>query len=183
MEKFTRVMRGYDPDEVNNFLDQVIKRVEKMIADIDKKNKLIEAQKEEIRKLKENAEKNENVKEKLEQYERMENTLNRAILMAQKTSDQLKLTAHRESEIIIDDAKKNASRIVNDALMKAEKIENEAETTKRNVNILKRRLKNIIESQLEIIDDIDDLEIWIHVLKWGRFLLKTLIKLILICYN
>ena len=183
MEKFTRVMRGYDPDEVNNFLDQVIKRVEKMIADIDKKNKLIEAQKEEIRKLNENAEKNENVKEKLQQYERMENTLNRAILMAQKTSDQLKLTAHRESEIIIDDAKKNASRIVNDALMKAEKIENEAETTKRNVNILKRRLKNIIESQLEIIDDIDDLEIWIHVLKWGRFLLKTLIKLILICYN
>ena len=159
MEKFTRVMRGYDPDEVNNFLDQVIKRVEKMIADIDKKNKLIEAQKEEIRKLNENAEKNENVKEKLQQYERMENTLNRAILMAQKTSDQLKLTAHRESEIIIDDAKKNASRIVNDALMKAEKIENEAETTKRNVNILKRRLKNIIESQLEIIDDIDDLEI------------------------
>ena len=159
MEKFTRVMRGYDPDEVNNFLDQVIKRVEKMIADIDKKNKLIVAQKEEIRKLIENAEKNENVKEKLEQYERMENTLNRAILMAQKTSDQLKLTAHRESEIIIDDAKKNASRIVNDALMKAEKIENEAETTKRNVNILKRRLKNIIESQLEIIDDIDDLEI------------------------
>ena len=41
MEKFTRVMRGYDPDEVNNFLDQVIKRVEKMIADIDKKNKKI----------------------------------------------------------------------------------------------------------------------------------------------
>ncbi len=159
MEKFTRVMRGYDPDEVNNFLDQVIKRVEKMIADIDKKNKLIETQKEEIQKLKENIEQGANDKEKLQQYERMENTLNRAILMAQKTSDQLKLTAHRESEIIIDDAKKNASRIVNDALMKAEKIENEAETTKRNVNILKRRLKNIIESQLEIIDDIDDLDI------------------------
>ena len=159
MEKFTRVRRGYDPDEVNNFLDQVIKRVEKMIADIDKKNKLIETQKEEIQKLKENIEQGANDKEKLQQYERMENTLNRAILMAQKTSDQLKLTAHRESEIIIDDAKKNASRIVNDALMKAEKIENEAETTKRNVNILKRRLKNIIESQLEIIDDIDDLDI------------------------
>ena len=51
MEKFTRVMRGYDPDEVNNFLDQVIKRVEKMIADIDKKNKLIESKNEEIKKL------------------------------------------------------------------------------------------------------------------------------------
>ena len=80
-------------------------------------------------------------------------------MMAQKTSDQLKISAHRESEIILDDAKKNASRIVNDALIKAEKIENDAETMKRNINVLKRRLKNIIESQLEIIDDIDDLEL------------------------
>lgn len=159
MEKFTRVMRGYDPDEVNNFLDQVIKRVERMIADIDKKNKLIENQKEEIKKLQDSIEETSAMKEKLDQYERMESTLNRAIIMAQKTSDQLKMTAHRESEIIIDDAKKNASRIVNEALIKAEKIENDADTMKRNINVLKRRLKNIIESQLEIIDDIDKLDL------------------------
>ena len=159
MEKFTRVMRGYDPDEVNNFLDQVIKRVEKMIADIDKKNKLIESQNEEIKELKENIKSADGLKEKLEQYERMENTLNRAIMMAQKTSDQLKITAHRESEIILEDAKKNASRIVNDALMKAEKIESDADAMKRNINVLKHRLKNIIESQLEIIDDIDHLDL------------------------
>ena len=79
--------------------------------------------------------------------------------MAQKTSDQLKVAASRESEIIIDDAKKNASRIVNDALMKAEKIENDADMVKRNINVLKRRLKNIIESQLDIINDIDKLDI------------------------
>ena len=125
MEKFTRVMRGYDPDEVNNFLDQVIKRVEKMIADIDAKNKLIVDKNDEIRRLKSKIDETSALKEKLEQYERMESTLNRAILMAQKTSDQLKVAAHRESEIILDDAKKNASRIVNEALIKAEKIEND----------------------------------------------------------
>ena len=159
MEKFTRVMRGYDPDEVNNFLDQVIKRVEKMIADIDAKNKLIVDKNDEIRKLKLKLEETTALKEKLEQYERMENTLNRAIIMAQKTSDQLKIAAHHESEIILDDAKKNASRIVNDALIKAEKIENDAEMTKRNINVLKRRLKSIIESQLDIINDIDKFDI------------------------
>ena len=159
MEKFTRVMRGYNPDEVNNFLDQVIKRVEKMIADIDAKNKLIVDKNDEIRKLKSKLEETNALKEKLEQYERMESTLNRAILMAQKTSDQLKVAAHHESEIILDDAKKNASRIVNEALIRAEKIENDAEMMKRNINVLKHRLKNIIESQLEIIDDIDKLDI------------------------
>ena len=159
MEKFTRVMRGYDPDEVNNFLDQVIKRVEQMIADIDAKNKLIVDKNDEIRRLKSKIDETSALKEKLEQYERMESTLNRAILMAQKTSDQLKVAAHRESEIILDDAKKNASRIVNEALIKAEKIENDADMMKRNINVLKRRLKNIVESQLEIIDDMDKLDI------------------------
>ena len=159
MEKFTRVMRGYDPDEVNNFLDQVIKRVEKMIADIDAKNKLIVDKNDEIRRLKSKIDETSALKEKLEQYERIESTLNRAILMAQKTSDQLKVAAHRESEIILDDAKKNASRIVNEALIKAEKIENDADMMKRNINVLKRRLKNIVESQLEIIDDMDKLDI------------------------
>ncbi len=159
MEKFTRVMRGYDPEEVNNFLDQVIKRVEKMIADIDAKNKLIVDKNDEIRRLKSKLEQTNALKEKLEQYERMESTLNRAILMAQKTSDQLKVAASRESEIILDDAKKNASRIVNEALIKAEKIENDADMVKRNINVLKRRLKNIIESQLDIINDIDKLDL------------------------
>ena len=152
-------MRGYDPEEVNNFLDQVIKRVEKMIADIDAKNKLIVDKNDEIRRLKSKLEQTNALKEKLEQYERMESTLNRAILMAQKTSDQLKVAASRESEIILDDAKKNASRIVNEALIKADKIENDADMVKRNINVLKRRLKNIIESQLDIINDIGKLDL------------------------
>ena len=31
MEKFSRVLRGYDPDEVNSFLDKVIAKVEAMV--------------------------------------------------------------------------------------------------------------------------------------------------------
>lgn len=158
MDKFTRTLRGYDPDEVNNFLDQVIKRVEKMVADIDTKNKLIIEKNEKIKFLQSKYEEVNTLKEKLAQYEKMESTLNHAIIMAQKTSDQLKVAAHKERDIIIDDAKKNASRIVNDALIRAEKIESDADNVKRNINVLKRRLKNIIESQLEIIDDIDKLD-------------------------
>ena len=158
MEKFNRTLRGYDPEEVNNFLDEVIGRVEKLVSDINEKNELIKEKDKEIKLLEEKLEENNGLREKVEQYERMETTLNKAIFMAQKTSDQLKVAAHRESEIILDDAKKNASRIVNEALLRAEKIENDASNTKRNINILKRRLKNIIESQLEIIDDIDELD-------------------------
>ena len=152
MEKFNRILRGYDPEEVNGFLDKVIARVEDMVSEIEKKDKEIEDLKKQIEDV-------TSLKEKLAQYERMEDTLNRAILMAQKTSDQLKVAAHKESEIVLDDAKKNANRIVNEALIRAEKIENDAITLKRNVDVFKRRLKGIIESQLEVIDEIDKIDL------------------------
>ena len=152
MEKFNRTLRGYDPDEVNAFLDNVIAKVEQMVTEMDKKDAAINELKGKLKEL-------EPLEEKLEQYERMEDTLNRAIMMAQKTSDQLKIAAHRESEVVMNDAKKNANRIVNEALLRAEKIESETMTLKRNVNIFKRRLKSIVESQLEVIDEMDKIEL------------------------
>ena len=86
MEKFNRALRGYDPEEVNAFLDQVITQVEKMIAEGKEKDK-------KIYELQHLEQENIHLKEKLEQYERMESTLNKAIIMAQKTSEQIKVSA------------------------------------------------------------------------------------------
>lgn len=152
MEKFKRALRGYDPDEVNRFLDQIIKQVEEMIEEIkDRDSKIIELEKI--------AQENVRLKDKIEQYERMEGTLNKALFMAQKTSEQIKLSAHQESTILLEEAKQNANRIVNEALLRAEKTELEVNMLKRNVNIFKRRLRDIIETQLEIVDDIEKIEL------------------------
>lgn len=152
MDKFNRALRGYDPNEVNDFLDRVIKQVEVIIeSNKQKDKKLVE--------LASLAEENAKLKDKLAQYERMESTLNKAILMAQKTSDQMRFQAHQESELILSDAKKNADRIINDALIQAEKTELEANTLKRNISIFKRKIKGIIEAQLEVVDELDKTEI------------------------
>ena len=152
MEKFNRTLRGYDPEEVNKFLDQVIKQVEDMVNDLNVKN-------ERIKTLEHFEQENKALKEKLAQYQRTEETLNRAIMIAQKTSDQMRLAANQECEAIINDAKRNASRIVNEALVRAEKTEREANTLRRNINIFKRRLKDIIETQLAMVDEIDTMDI------------------------
>ena len=151
MEKFNRTLRGYDPVEVNAFLDQVIGQVEKMVSE----GKVKDAK---IRELKNVELENKALREKLMQYERMENTLNKAILMAQKPSEQIKLNAIKESETILEDAKRNASRIVNESLLRAEKTEMEANMLKRNINIFKRRLRSIIEEQLEMVNDIEKVD-------------------------
>lgn len=152
MEKFNRTLRGYDPIEVNQFLDQIIKQVESIVHD----NKIKDAQ---IKELEERLTKTKNLENQVEQYERMEGTLNRAILLAQKTSDQMRSSAEQEGRLVVEDAKKNANRIINEALMKAEKIENDTVRLKRNINIFKRRLKDIVEAQIEVIDEIETIDL------------------------
>ncbi len=141
MEKFSTALRGYRKEEVNKFVDDVIKQVEEMLSDLKKKDL-------EIAEL----------KNSLEKYKNLEDTLNRAIYLAEDTSSQMKKQARDESENIINDAKKNASRIVNEALMQAEKTQMENLALKRNIITFKKRLRSILESQLELVDDIDHLD-------------------------
>ncbi len=152
MEKFNRTLRGYDPDEVNSFLDKVIGQVETMIDQIKEKDaRISELEKIEIE--------NNRLKEKIAQYERMEATVSKTIMMAQKTSEQVRVSTQKEVETILDEARKNANRIVNEALLRAEKTEQEANMLRRNINIFKRRVRNIVEAQLEVIDEMDQVEL------------------------
>lgn len=159
MEKFNRTLRGYDPDEVNEFLDKIIGRVETMVQEIKKKDEIIAEKDRQIQKSGNLIEENKNLKEKLAQYERIEGTLNRAIMMAQKTSDQMRLAASKEGELLIEEAKKNANRIVNEALLRAEKTEVEANMLRRNISIFKRRIKDIVEAQLEVVEELEKVEL------------------------
>lgn len=155
MERFSRTLRGYDPDEVNKFLDQVIGHVEKMIKSMKDKDKAIEFLKDRNVKLEAALKKAINDNKEKDQFQKMESSINSTMAMAQKTSDQMKVNAHRESQIILDNARKNANRIVNEALMKAEKSELEAERLQRDLAIFKRKMRDLLETQLELVQDMN----------------------------
>ena len=89
----------------------------------------------------------------------MEETLKRTIMMAERTTEQVKLNAYQERDVIVGDAKKNANRIINEALMRSENIQREADSLRRNVVVFKKRLRDVIETQLEVIDDIEKIEL------------------------
>lgn len=138
MRKFNNSFPGYNKNEVNSFVKNVTTEYESMLNNLKMRDKEIE-----------------NLKKELEHYKNIESTLNRAILIAEESSQSIKKTAFDESKIIIEDAKKNASRIINNALMKAEKVEMEANNLKRQVAQYKRRYKNILEEQLDEIERLD----------------------------
>ncbi len=149
---------NYSSEEIDAFLNNVIDQVEKMIEESKHKNDLIIVQDRRIKDLEKELEDYNLLKEKVSQYEKMEETINTAVNMAQKTSDQIRNNANKERDFMLEDARRNANRIVNEALLKAEKAEMEAENLKRNVNIFKRKMKGIIEAQLEMVDDIEKVE-------------------------
>ncbi|MBQ7140187.1 MAG: DivIVA domain-containing protein [Bacilli bacterium] len=142
MKKFKRSLRGYNTKEVNAFVNEVVSQVEIMVNQIKEKDLKIQA-----------------LNANLLKYKNMEETLNKSIVMAQETSEQMRRMARIESENIISDAKKNANKIVNDALTRASKVEAETAVLKKNINIFKTRLKNIIEQQLQMVDDMDNIDI------------------------
>lgn len=152
MEKFSKTLHGYNPTEVNQFLDNVIGKVEKMVAELkDKDSKIAELSKLDLE--------NKALNEKINQYERTEAVVNKAIVMAERTSEQIKVSAYKEAEAMIEDAKNKANRIINEALLKAEKAEQEANMLRRNINIFKRRIKDIISAQLDVVDEMDDIDL------------------------
>ena len=151
MDGFTKTSKGYDPKEVNQFLDAVIAQVEEIIKDSKKKT-------EKLQELASLEQENKRLKDKIATYQRLEKTLNNSILMASKTATNIKANAEHEAEITLNDAKQNANRIINEALIRSEKIENSADLLKRNVTIYKKRLRSLIETQLELVDDIEKIE-------------------------
>ena len=142
MDKFSLETNGYNREEVNLFISDVIKETERIINRIKKQNLEIDQ-----------------LKKELEHYKKMESTLNNAINYYEETSKNLKDLAEEESNIIIEKAKNNASRIVNEALTRAEQIEKNSELLEKNIQVFKKKLKLIIEQQLKVADEIELLEL------------------------
>jgi len=141
LKKFSTKLNGYDKTEVNSFVNEVAKNYEEILNSLKERDKKIS-----------------DLTEKLSYYANLESTLNKAIFVAEDASTQIKRIARDESVAIVEEAKKNASRIINNALIKAEKTESDSENLQRKINIYKRRIKQILEEQISLIEEIDDID-------------------------
>jgi len=138
MEKFGYEENGYNREEVNQFISDVIKGTEEIVVRV--KNQEIELEK---------------LRKELEFYKNKQNFTTTSIIRAEEAGENIRKIALEESEIIINNAKQNASRIINEALIKAETLENHTKRLEENVRIYKAKLKVIIEQQKVIIDEMD----------------------------
>ena len=132
MKRFSIVNNGYNIEEVNNFIDIVIAKLEKLSA--DNNNYL-----QELEKLKKQANQNTDIK------------VAKALVAAQETTDKMKELAKAEADLIVKEAKDNASAIVQEALVNSQKTEQEYQLLKKKYNVYKAKMESLIKSQLELL--------------------------------
>lgn len=138
MEKFSYEQNGYSRSDVNQFISEVIVETEKLIS-------VVKKQKLEI----------EELKKELDHYKSSEGILNNLIITATEANKELKSFVQEEKEEIIISAKNNASKIVNEALLEAKRQEDRKNELQEEISSLKRKLRNIIDEQEELISNID----------------------------
>ena len=95
---FRRVMRGYDADAVDNFLDEVVARMEELVRE----NQAL-------------AGKSAQMTEAIADYRERERAMNDALVSAQQLREGMREQAQRESDLVLREARAEGERIIADA--------------------------------------------------------------------
>lgn len=145
-KEFKKVFRGYDIDEVDDFLEQVVEEYER----IYKENITL---KEKINIL----------NDKIEHYSNMESTLQNTLVLAQTAAEQAKENSRKEAEMILKNAKDKSEEIIRQANEKANtliaeaqqkvlNINKEHEMIRQEFNMFKSRFIGLLNAQLETLE-------------------------------
>jgi cell division initiation protein len=95
---FRRVMRGYDADAVDNFLEEVALRMEEL-----------------VRENTSYAPKISSMTEAIAEYRERERAMNEALVSAQQLREDMREQAQREAELALREARAEGERIIADA--------------------------------------------------------------------
>jgi len=145
-KEFKRSFRGYNEDEIDEFLDQVVNDYEKLFRDNDKL-------KEEVARLQKDA----------ESYKEREKSINDTLLLAQKTAQEvtdnarqtaadMKENAAKECENMRNEASVEAKKQIEEAANKVRAIVAEYDRLVRDKNKFLRKVKLTMESELAVLN-------------------------------
>lgn len=160
---FSTKFRGYDIDEVEEFLDIIVNDYEELIRENREKEAKIR-----------------NLEERLIYFDEMKDSLSQSVLIAQDTAERVKQAAQERSGNIVQQAEQDAQRLLDRAKYKAndilrqatdnaKRVAVETEELKNKTRVFHQRLKSTIESQLSIVDSPD----WEDILRPTAAYLQT----------
>lgn len=144
-KSFTRIKNGFEPTEVEQYLEQLSHEIERLKEDKKQLEKVLEERDAHIQSFKE-----------------VEKSVGEAIVSAQRAADETKAAAQRERDAIIQKAQAEASQIVNDGLEKARRLSFQTEDMKRQSKVFRSRFRMLVEAQLDLLKSDD----WEYLLNY-----------------
>jgi cell division initiation protein len=136
-KEFRHSLRGYNEEEVDQFLDQVADEFERLFKEnIDLSERL------------------EALQNKVNEFEMQRQTINNTLVTAQRSADDIVVRANGEADSIVAHANARAKEIVNDALAKKQQVRGELLRIKQAEEEFRERYKTLLESNLRAITEV-----------------------------
>jgi cell division initiation protein len=134
-QPFRRKLWGCDPDEVSSFLKLVASEFEEIIHQNNESGTQIKM-----------------LEQKLEQFVKIERILNETLITAQKATDEARVNAQKEAELIIKDSIVRSERYENEARNRAHDLEGDIITLRNQRDSFLARFKAMLITQLNLLD-------------------------------
>jgi cell division initiation protein len=134
-KEFKKSFKGYNENEVDEFLDKVIGDYERIYR--------------------ENGELKDRISidnERIESYNSMEKSLQSTLLIAQTTAEDIIANSRKKAEMITKEAEEQARRIIEEANSSVININRDFEELKKEVQVFKTRFKTLLESEIESLN-------------------------------
>ena len=149
-KKFSKqMMNGYNVEEVDDFLDELVEDYGKNYKELTTLNAKIDE-----------------LTNNLSHYRNIEATLQNTLLIAQTTAEEVKNVAKQQSDQIVSEAQNQADTILREARANARKSiedinqqlqmkEKALEEIKKQFDIYKAKMESLLISQLELLKEIN----------------------------
>lgn len=132
---FKKALQGYDRTEVDQFLDEVIETLE----DDAQQNAALEAEIADLR-------------ERISHFKAMEESLQNTLVLAQRTADEVKASAHKEADIIKEQARLAAERDIASYTDAASEARRESQRAAEAAEKAKGELRGLLMTHLSLLE-------------------------------
>ena len=132
-QTFSRILKGYNADEVRGYLSLVAEEIERLLRDVDRLSR-----------------ENAMLREDLEDHSQRERILKDTLLSAQKVSEDVKANAHKEAALIVKDAELLSDRLTSQAMARV----GDLERAIQDLKIERRGNRNKLQSMLDTMQQL-----------------------------
>lgn len=137
---FPQKLRGYDPQEVDHFLELAAEELTARLADAERLER-----------------ENQGYRRRLEEAHERQEKLQEAMLHAQRLSQDIQDNARKEAALLLKEAEVAADSMVSQAIEQATRIESKIVELRSQRRDLQLTLRNTLDHYRQLLDDdIDD---------------------------